>query len=394
MSHLLKSNPGGQIAPADVIGRDAYIARLWSILRNQSLVLTAERRVGKTCVVRKMQEESPPGFLCTYHDLEGLATPLDFVEAVFHDIEHYLGRLRKLAVKTRLSIANLAGAEMSGVRLPEALAPHWPRVLSVLLEDFAEHADHNLLVCFWDEFPLMLQNVIRSGCSGDAMQLLDVLRSLRQTKAPLRMVFTGSIGLQHVLSELKRDGYTNEPVNDTWRETLPPLDESAAEDLAARLLVGDGVPCSDPQAVAHAIAAATDGVPYYIHHIVHSLGLRSSSVAPSDVADTVASGLTNANDAWDMRHYRSRMDHYYNDGDRPVALAILDVLATVDIPLPFADLLNRTKSAKVIHDDEAFRRVLYLLASDHYVNQEKTGEWRFAFGLVSRWWRISRGLPQ
>jgi hypothetical protein len=49
---------------------------------------------------------------------------------------------------------------MKGLRLPESLAPHWPKLLSTLLEDFADHADHRLLVCFWDEFPLMLQNLV------------------------------------------------------------------------------------------------------------------------------------------------------------------------------------------------------------------------------------------
>ncbi len=53
----MRTNPGGQIDPAQIIGRDELIKRLWEILSRQSLVLTAERRMGKTSVVLKMKAE-------------------------------------------------------------------------------------------------------------------------------------------------------------------------------------------------------------------------------------------------------------------------------------------------------------------------------------------------
>jgi len=68
----MKANPGGQISPSEIIGRDALIQRLWRILERQSLVLSAERRIGKTCIVKKMREEAPQDKLPIYHDLEGL----------------------------------------------------------------------------------------------------------------------------------------------------------------------------------------------------------------------------------------------------------------------------------------------------------------------------------
>ena len=90
----MKTNPGGQIPPSEVMGRDELIRRLWRILDRQSLVLSPERRMGKTCVVQKMVAEAPQDKLPIYHDLEGIRTPLEFVETVFHDVEGYLKRAR------------------------------------------------------------------------------------------------------------------------------------------------------------------------------------------------------------------------------------------------------------------------------------------------------------
>lgn len=50
----MRANPGGVLAPEDVIGRSGLIQHIWRVLETQSVVLTSERRVGKTSVIRKM----------------------------------------------------------------------------------------------------------------------------------------------------------------------------------------------------------------------------------------------------------------------------------------------------------------------------------------------------
>ena len=49
--------PGGLLDTKDVIGRDEEIARYWQILNRQGLVLSAERRIGKTHILFKMRDE-------------------------------------------------------------------------------------------------------------------------------------------------------------------------------------------------------------------------------------------------------------------------------------------------------------------------------------------------
>jgi len=41
----MKANPGGQIIPDQVVGRDGLIRDLWETLERQSVLLTAERRI-------------------------------------------------------------------------------------------------------------------------------------------------------------------------------------------------------------------------------------------------------------------------------------------------------------------------------------------------------------
>ena len=68
----MQINPGGRLDTKDVMGRDNEIARYWGVLERQGLVISAERRIGKTHIVLKMRDECRSGYLPFYQDLEGV----------------------------------------------------------------------------------------------------------------------------------------------------------------------------------------------------------------------------------------------------------------------------------------------------------------------------------
>jgi AAA domain len=382
----MRANPGGQVAPDEVIGRQGLIQNFWDILERQSLILSAERRMGKTCVIKKMQAEAPDDKLPIYHDLEKVRSPLEFVETILQDVEEYLGGLKRTARKTRQLLTQLGGAEFSGFKLPEIAAPHWKNLLIQTIADLVENQDRTVIL-FWDEVPYMLSNI------GDeaAMEVLDTLRSLRQMYPGVRMVFTGSIGLHHVISSLKGKGYANAPTNDMYVEDVPPLSPTDATDLTCRLLRGENISTPDIDVTAAAIVDNVNCIPFYIHHVIRQLK-QSGTISPTTVTDIVNSALTDPLSRWDMGHYRDRIDTYYDEQKRPYALNLLDILAVTDQPLSLNDLLDRLKSGSLTPDREMVLTVLRLLQRDYYVIQETNSQFRFRYSLIQRYWQVSRGL--
>jgi hypothetical protein len=53
----MRIDPGGRLEMVDIVGGDGKIRRYWSILDRQGLVLSAERRIGKTQIALKMMDE-------------------------------------------------------------------------------------------------------------------------------------------------------------------------------------------------------------------------------------------------------------------------------------------------------------------------------------------------
>ena len=122
----MKANPGGQIDSKSVIGRDELIQQLWETVESQSLVITAERRIGKTTVMKKMLHEPIRGWLPVYQDLENCHAAAEFAMAVYKEVERFLRRKEKLVRRSKELLRALGGVEIGGIiKLPDKTTAPW-----------------------------------------------------------------------------------------------------------------------------------------------------------------------------------------------------------------------------------------------------------------------------
>ncbi len=369
----MKSNPGGQLPVDEILGRDHLIAELWDILERNSVVMTAERRIGKTCIIRKMHAHPENGWVPVLQDLERIHTAEEFAIAVYKEIDRFLSRWQRAAHTARNFFKDLGGVEVGGVlKLPANQQNPWKALLTRAVEDLVTQKNPKRLLFFWDEMPYMLDSIRKREGEDVAMELLDVLRALRQGFSDFRMVLTGSIGLHHVLARLREADYTNEPFNDMYQVEVLPLAQPDAEELAGRLVLGEELATSDPGGTARTIAEQGDCFPFYIHSIVRALRISGRKAEHDDIIDMVNAQLTAANDPWELGHYRSRINSYYPKEEK-VATAILDFLATRHRPATIDAIFNAVKSQETFGDRERLLDLLKLLQRDHYLARSPKG---------------------
>ncbi len=395
----MKANPGGQIDSADIIGRDMVIFELWERLAQQSIVLTAERRMGKTTIVKQMVKESGTKVFTIYRDLEKVVSPAEFVSNILTDISGYQQGTKWVEGLFGKFTKNFAGWQIGNIiKIPETSTDRWKEILENAIEYLMSHSlsvdgwedgqKGKQMIFFWDELPMMLDNFLkRDNGALVAMEVLDTLRALRQTYPQLRMVYTGSIGLHHVVSKLKDAGYNNAPTNDMYTWDLQPLDLDKAIELAQRLLEGENVATTDRSAVATEISQQVDRFPFYIHHSILKLKSLRQQISPSLVQEQIEKALCEPN-PWDMDHYQTRIKTYYRDGSDQIALAILDTLATAISGLSLEQIRDRNL---VIQDIEMLRTVLKLMRQDGYLVMNVERTYNFRYGLIQRYWQYQRG---
>ena len=395
----MKANPGGIVSPDDVVGRDRLIARVWNSLEQQSLVMVAERRMGKTTVIKKMEAEPHPGVQVFYRDVGSISQAHEFVERLAQTLATQLDPTRKATKWLNDLWSALGGIEVAGIlKFPESKSPHWKTALERLLGELVRNSNHRRIL-IWDELPWMLQKIARNEGQAVVVDLLDVLRAMRQTHDKLRLVYTGSIGLHHVVTALQDEGYANSPINDMRILEVPPLEKPDAVRLADELLHGEGL-ATNGEAVAECIAGLVEGVPYYIHHVIATLADIGAPATPTAAEAAVGRALTESQDPWNLEHYRSRLRAYYG-GRAGIARAVLDAFAHAEV-LGLNDLHEHLK-ARFRTDNEAARRIvgsdrehlrslIKLMQRDHYLRQDGSGAYRFRFDLIRRWWRIDLGI--
>ncbi|MDD9963928.1 MAG: ATP-binding protein [Gammaproteobacteria bacterium] len=385
----MQINPGGYLDLDDVVGRDDDIARYWRVLRRQSLVLSAERRIGKTHILLKMQDECLPGYLPFYQDLEGVHTVLDLIRSIYGTVQRSLPALSKIKGNIAKWSALLPN-KIAGVNLPTA-EQTWQLLLSEAFDDLIGIAGDDQILLLWDEFPLMLHNLHRQQGADMTMELLDHLRALRLVHSDrLRFVLTGSVGLHLVLRNLRRAGHANDPVNDMHSVTVPPITQSHARDLAASLLKTTQASPGQIADLASLIADEIGGFPYYVHHIVDQLDQLPRPPGPADVSNAVEQVIYNPHDPANLRYYANRLLLYYDERERTLALVVLRALAGQPEPTSAAKLLNLCRHEDVDLSAEKLREVLTLLEEDHYIEARKSptgAAYDFRWPLVRKWWR-------
>lgn len=389
----MKANPGGSIAPQNVVGRDRLIEQIWTTLEGQSVILTAERRIGKTSVIKKMQAEPRPGCHPVFQDLESLHSPEEFALVVYEKVQNFLGLWKRVANSAQRFLQEHR-VEAAGIALESNATRHWKGLLERSIEDLTNARGQQQLVFFWDEFPYMLDNIWQREGAKSVGELLDTLRGLRQSHPSFRMVLTGSIGLHHILARLKTDGYRNAPFNDMLKIEVPPLDLVDAQQLARRLIDGEQLVCPDLELSTASIAFLVDGFPYYIHHIVRELKNRRCTVDPTKILQIIEHFTRDASDPWNLTHYRDRIaDYYPNPEDATAVRLILDTVASHAGPVELSQLMAELQSqSSTLGSRDRVLQLLRMLELDHYITHHANGTYDFRFSLIERWWRHDRDL--
>jgi AAA ATPase domain len=367
-------NPGGLLDPSDIVGRDADRERICATLERRSVVLTGERRMGKTSLARLVgQSASQAGWSVVRQSAEGLRSLDELADELVGRLESAQGPLRKVGRTLREAITVSAGPlNIDFGRGPNA----FERVV----EAAVAAADDRLLLVL-DELPLFAR-LLNQRDDGSGTEALHLLRRLREQHRGLRMLCLGSVGFHHVVR-----ASASGVLNDTDRDRLLPLSQDMAVYLARCLFVGSGLNVEEPDAVAAEIAEQTEGIPYYVHRVVEAAERRGDvALVPGAATELVTAALTAPDDPWDLRHYRDRLRTYFGD-DARLAGAALDVVAESGGALDLdgvADGMNVDPRFAPI-DREHLRDMLERLEDDHYLVREGAAR-RFAFNLVRRAW--------
>jgi hypothetical protein len=178
----MKANPGGQIDSENIIGRNAVIVELWERLAQQSIVLTAERRMGKTTIVKQMVKEGGVNVFPIYRDLEKVVSPAEFVSNVLTDISVYQTGTKWVEGLFGKFTKNFAGWQIGNIiKIPETSTDRWKEILENAIEYVMKHPLAQtiwLAIAYCNKFNSKLaQRAIKANIRSQASKITSIVTS-------------------------------------------------------------------------------------------------------------------------------------------------------------------------------------------------------------------------
>lgn len=397
----MKTNAGGLISGEAIIGRNQEIERMWDILDRKSIIFTAERRVGKTSIMRKMLENPREGWEPILVLVESVQHPIECVQYIYREVDRLKIRSSKAVWSDRFKNAwnTISRVQYGQWSLPE-IRSGWKNLLRALIEDIAENTDARLLIML-DEYPHMINNISTPGENGPALaaEFLDAWREIRQTwggSGRVRFIYSGSIGLHLVLDELRKNsGYKGKPTNDMDKISISGMTRDETAVMCLKYLEEEGIERTPEAEFDLHMFESTDGLPLYIQYVCEQFQISGvDSVAPADI-DKVLNEMMNTSDIEWFRDADDRIrDYYARLGKDHIAYHILDELSRHDVLVSEKSIIDYVKSQMKLDFDREARNVLDLLWQDHYIARDASSgrrEYGFKYKLMRKWWLANRG---
>ena len=411
MAVRLKKAGGNWVEGDRFFDRDAEIEELAERVRDGThTLLTAQRRMGKTSLVRELllRRLADEGrFETIFVDLEGAADPADAIAEIgfrSRPAQGAWGRIKSLFANVLPAEAEIGGripltsADLR-VKLRAGVdAGNWRHKGDKVFAALAGNALPVVLAI--DELPILVNRLLK----GDdyritperrqaADEFLSWLRKNGQThRGRICMIFSGSVSLEPILRQAGLSAHANvfSPFD------LKPWDEETAAACLGAL--GETYGLDLPHDVREDMCRRLRcQIPHHVqrffdvlHEDLRRAGRHTASLG--DVKRVYAHEMLGIRGQMDLEHYEGRLRMILGDEGYRAALEMLTE-AAVDGGRLRGDAIDRHRGLLADGagaDPLPVEDVLHVLEHDGYLERQDDG-YRFVSGLLQDWWRVRYG---
>lgn len=366
--------------------------------------LTAQRRMGKTSLMRETARRLQDRYHCIFVDLQKASAAPDAIVELSLAVHPYESLWKKMGgvfssvfstFRDNVESVNLGEV---GISLRAGLAGDWQQKGDQLMAVLAD-SDLPVLILI-DEAPILINRILKGSDyritperRANADLFLSWLRdnSLRH-QGKIRIVLSGSIGLATIL----RQGRLSATLNNFTPFELKPWDPDTACGCLEALAVEYDITFEDgaPEKMVELLGCC---IPHHVQMFfrhAHDLCIRRKrkEISQADVGSIYDEEMLSIRGHAELTHYEERLKMVLGEEIFPLALELLTETAVVGHltgeALHAVSAAYAFESFSVI---EAQKQTLEVLEHDGYV-ERKSDRYEFVSRLLRDWWKARHGF--
>lgn len=381
--------------------RQAEIRLLTELLdQGEHVQLIAQRRIGKTSLMREVARRIKDRYICLFVDLQKHESPADAIAALSAETQPY----RDLWGKTKSLFSNILSAVADHVdslnvheitlRFRDGMVGEDWKVKGDGLFNVLASAEPEIVI-FMDEVPILVNRILKGD--GETItpagrrevdRFLSWLRdNCHRHRGKIRVVLTGSIGLSPILHQAGLSA----TINHFTPLTLSPWsDETAIGCLHAlandkRIKLDDGV-C---EGIVQRLGCC---IPHHVQMFFwlaysNSVHHEKNTISLSDIDTVYATNMLGIRGHTELSHYEERLRMVLGSELASLAFNLLTVAAVQrELTIQQARKINAEYSIQGWQRDEALNEVLGILEHDGYLCLASENTYVFVSCLLRDWW--------
>jgi hypothetical protein len=401
MTRKLRQAQGNWVDGDRFWGREDDIRILSRMIDNGAHIsLVAQRRMGKTSLMKELARLLSNRYVCLYLDLQKESGPADAIAELALVLKPHKSLWEKglglfaNALKTVVGSIEEVSYSDIGVKLRAGLdSGNWMNKGDELFRILSKSEKPVLLMI--DELPLMVNRMLREGDAGitptNIRQVDRFMSWLRQNsiehQGKVRIMLSGSIGLEPVLHQAGLSAV----INNYQPYDLMPWDEDTAAECLRALASHEELILEENAELAM-VEKLGCCIPHHVQlfftcahkFCVYRKDMQLKIAEVNELYETEMLGLRGHAE---LTHYEERLSMYFEKDRLPLVKAMLTETAVSGVlTMPVIRELREEYASQASCPDEALNEMLRILLHDGYLRKKSEG-YVYESNLLRDWWR-------
>jgi hypothetical protein len=391
MKEIISITPstGGTVATGDVVGRDKEISDLWSILDKQGIAFFAERRFGKSSILRKMDADGQDGFISIYKPIEGVLSSENLASVLLDRVKemNLIDEGVSKKIENFYNKATDVVEEVPGVKLKK-LEYSWQKKLLYLFKKLIEKQKDKLIVIMLDEFSIFLDELQ----NDEAPAIIGFFRNItfENEFENIRFIYCGSIGIDLVLDKIKNNGHNiGDPLNHMDEYVLETFSDENAIYFGKCLNLGCGLDLSDE--LIKMICEGSNNIPYFIDIVFDKITKSKKNTELEKIEVAFEEIVNDTKGKASIKHFYDRIEHFYPSPE--ISIYILNFVSKSTMLVTETEIANNVLVNTTEINRIEINKEIERLKNDGYLfrgSSEEERAYDFKYSLLKLWWKKNK----